>query len=260
MFNQMNDSSEEFESMPRGFLAPGPGRKLTDVTPGVHRQQGEEKLKVVMKPVDELTPYKEVEERIPRLSDEEYQELKKDIKERGIQVQIEINKDAEIICGHNRWRAAKELGFPIVPCIERDLDTEDVLSHAIRDNLYRRQLSKEQRYLLIEELLKKYGKPQGRPKKRGQGGTIKKNQEEIAKMTKVSKRTVKRAAERMKQKGRPERPVKPEKETFKDRKEFKNSETFVENVSDHLSGLVQEHGKNIISTALTTTIKKERSA
>lgn len=67
-----------------------------------------------------------------------------DIREHGIQTPLEILPNGKIICGHQRRRAALELGFSHVPVIVRsDLEAQGegaVVQRMIMDNAARRQL------------------------------------------------------------------------------------------------------------------------
>jgi len=76
------------------------------------------------------------------LLDDEYERLKKDIKQRGIQDPLHITKDDVIVSGHQRNKIASELGIN-VPCIVRnDLDVDwKIEEQLIFDNLLRRHLS-----------------------------------------------------------------------------------------------------------------------
>jgi protein gp37 len=125
----------------------------------------------------ELTDHKLNLEIFSLLSDTQYQELKEDIKNRGIQDPLHVRKiDTnvfQVICGHQRKNIAIELGLSTVPCIVRDdlkeeWQVEEVL---IRDNLNRRQLddpgiAKASEYLLvIEEAKAKQRMSEGGKKK-----------------------------------------------------------------------------------------------
>jgi ParB family chromosome partitioning protein len=75
----------------------------------------------------------------------EFELLVADIKTNGIQNPLIILADGRtIVCGHQRHRAAVELGIEQVPCIVRqdlrDADDPAVLKLLLSDNLRRRQL------------------------------------------------------------------------------------------------------------------------
>jgi hypothetical protein len=57
-----------------------------------------------------------------RISDEQLAKLKKGICEFDLVDPLIINRDGTIIGGHQRFRAARELGYDEFPCIRLDLD------------------------------------------------------------------------------------------------------------------------------------------
>ena len=60
------------------------------------------------------------------ISGKQYEEFKNSIKEEGIISEIIVAPDMTIISGHQRYKAAKELGIKIVPIrIREDLIDED---------------------------------------------------------------------------------------------------------------------------------------
>lgn len=99
------------------------------------------------------------------LPDGEFNSLKDDIKQRGMQTRIDITKDNMIVCGHQRIRALKELG--IKEAEVRILDWEDsrIKEHLIKDNILRRQLNEFQIVEASHELRKIYEGRQGGDRK-----------------------------------------------------------------------------------------------
>ena len=93
----------------------------------------------------------------PVISEEEREALKEDIQEKGILIPLVLNQDNTLLGGHIRYSIAKELGFDKVPVryVSEKLDEEEAIKFMIRDNLLRRQLTKEQKKELIKRL---YGK------------------------------------------------------------------------------------------------------
>jgi hypothetical protein len=92
----------------------------------------------------------------PDLTPEEFETLKRDIGERGVQVAIEITPEGEILDGHQRQRACRELGIRNYPRrIISGLDDEGKRHHAIKANCLRRQLSRQQKRELIEAELRR---------------------------------------------------------------------------------------------------------
>lgn len=76
--------------------------------------------------------------------------LRRDIKERGIQVPLIAKKDGQLLAGHNRLCAARTLGITQVPVqfVEQALSPTEERDYVIKDNLMRRQLSPAERIQL----------------------------------------------------------------------------------------------------------------
>lgn len=92
---------------------------------------------------------------MPDLSVDEFQALKQDIAERGVLVAVEYDEDGQILDGHHRVRACRELGITTWPKIIRQAFTEEEKrSHARKLNLARRHLHQAKRRALIEAQLK----------------------------------------------------------------------------------------------------------
>lgn len=90
-----------------------------------------EKLKIVYKKLDDLTPY----ENNPRLNDGAVDAVAKSIEEFGFKVPIVIDKDGVIVAGHTRLKAAKQLAIDEVPCIiADDLSDEELKAFRLADN------------------------------------------------------------------------------------------------------------------------------
>lgn len=79
-------------------------------------------------------------------SEEYFEQLRNDIRERGILVPLIATKEGLILAGHNRLRIAKEIGLERVPCqfVSEALTDTQQLEILIKDNVLRRQLTTEQ--------------------------------------------------------------------------------------------------------------------
>ena len=88
------------------------------------------------------------------LSQPDFERLKADIAERGILVPLILKQDKTLIAGHNRLRAAQDLGLETVPVqyVETTLSPEQENAFVIKDNMIRRQLSAAQKEKLILRL------------------------------------------------------------------------------------------------------------
>ncbi|MBQ1390084.1 MAG: ParB N-terminal domain-containing protein, partial [Clostridia bacterium] len=92
---------------------------------------------------------------MPDLTSDEYEELKADIKSRGVMVPIEFDEQGNPLDGHHRLRICEELGITDYPKVIRvGMTEEEKRTHARKLNMARRQLSQEQRRDLIREQLR----------------------------------------------------------------------------------------------------------
>ena len=74
-------------------------------------------------------------ERNPRHNDKAIDAVAKSIREFGWNSPIVVDCDNVIVCGHSRWRAAKQLGLATVPVYVADkLTPEQVQAYRIADN------------------------------------------------------------------------------------------------------------------------------
>ncbi len=92
------------------------------------------------------------------LEEDRFLDLANDIERRGLQYPPETDNQNRVICGSQRLRAIKHLGWVEVDGIVHDeLKTEDdVRIHLILDNTQRRQLSPAQMYRAGKELERIY--------------------------------------------------------------------------------------------------------
>ena len=129
------------------------------------------------------------------ISSSEYEEFKNSIKEEGIISEIIVSPDMTIISGHQRYKAAKELGIKIVPIrIREDLIDEDIkLKVLLAANFGRsKNDDKKQRKVAVEYVkLCGYGNG-GDRKAQAQVGHVL-SLEEIANQLGTSKTNLKRA-------------------------------------------------------------------
>lgn len=92
---------------------------------------------------------------LPQLPDDEFNTLKTSIQEIGIQVPILITEDATIIDGHERYRVIQDLGIKRFPMrVLGGLSEPQRREYAVRLNIERRHLTREQRRFLIEAELR----------------------------------------------------------------------------------------------------------
>ena len=114
------------------------------------------------KRTDTLKPYEFNTEFFEDIKGTDYDALKEDIRQNGIKVDLHITKSNTILCGHQRWEIAKELGIKQIPVKVIDINEKDdgrIKEYVIKDNLLRRHLSTEQKYILIATLSEVYEDP-----------------------------------------------------------------------------------------------------
>lgn len=88
-------------------------------------------MNIVMKRVDEITPY----ENNPRRNSEAVKYVANSIKEFGFKQPIVIDRDGTIVAGHTRWLASRTLGLEEVPCVVADdLTAEQIKAYRLADN------------------------------------------------------------------------------------------------------------------------------
>lgn len=88
-------------------------------------------MKIEMIKLQELVPY----ENNPRDNDKSVPKVKESIEQFGFKVPIIIDKEKIIVCGHTRYKAAKELKLEEVPCIMADdLNEEQIQAFRLADN------------------------------------------------------------------------------------------------------------------------------
>lgn len=81
--------------------------------------------------LSDIKPY----EKNPRKNDDAVKFVANSIKEFGFKVPIVIDKDNVIVCGHTRYKAAKQLGLETVPCIMADdLTPAQIKAFRLADN------------------------------------------------------------------------------------------------------------------------------
>jgi N6-adenosine-specific RNA methylase IME4 len=88
---------------------------------------------------------------VPALTDKEYRAFRSDVAERGLQVPLAITSDGVVLDGHQRLRAATELGLETVPV--GIVAPADEIEYMLLAALRRRQLSPSQLGALVVELL-----------------------------------------------------------------------------------------------------------
>lgn len=88
-------------------------------------------MDIVKKKISEIKEY----ENNPRINDNAVGFVANSIAEFGFKVPIVLDKDNVIVCGHTRYKAAKQLKLNTVPCvIANDLSEEQIKAFRLVDN------------------------------------------------------------------------------------------------------------------------------
>ena len=94
-------------------------------------KNGGNAMELILRKIDELIPY----ENNPRNNEEAVKYVAESIKQFGFKVPMVIDSNNVIVCGHTRYKAAKELGMEEVPCIiADDLTEEQIKAFRLADN------------------------------------------------------------------------------------------------------------------------------
>lgn len=119
--------------------------------------------RVVNISIHDLKPHPRNSEFFDDLSGEEYEHLRDSISDIGIQAPIIVAADMTIISGHQRFRAATDLGLQIIPVIIReDLKSdEDILQQLIAGNFGRTKNNEAKRRKALAEYVRLRGYKNG---------------------------------------------------------------------------------------------------
>jgi len=86
---------------------------------------------VEIRKIDDIRPY----ERNPRINDPAVDAVAASLTEFGFRQPIVVDADGVIVCGHTRWKAARQLGLAMVPVhVATDLTPEQIRAYRIADN------------------------------------------------------------------------------------------------------------------------------
>lgn len=127
------------------------------------------------------------------ISGKDYEDFKHSIQEEGIISEIIVAPDMTIISGHQRYKAAKELGIRMVPIrIREDLiDENKKLKVLLAANFGRNKNNESKQRKVAVEYVKLCGYKQGRPEKESKMDCL--SLDEIAKQLGTSKTNLTRA-------------------------------------------------------------------
>ena len=130
------------------------GKGLSELIPEIE----ESPIKYI--PIDNIL-YSPFQPRIQFKEDEDFEELVKSIKERGILQPILVRKKGEdlyeCVAGERRLRAAKKAGLKEIPAIIKNFTDEEVILIALIENLQRKNLNPLEEALGYKNLMEKFG-------------------------------------------------------------------------------------------------------
>lgn len=88
-------------------------------------------MQIELRKIDGVRPY----ERNPRINDGAVDAVAKSIREFGFRQPVVVDTEGVIVCGHTRWKAAKELGLERIPVhVAADLSPEQLKAYRLADN------------------------------------------------------------------------------------------------------------------------------
>lgn len=91
----------------------------------------QERIEVISRPVDSLKP----DPMNPRKNDAAVPAVRESIKTFGFRVPLVIDKEGNIVAGHTRYLAARDLGMEELPCIVADqLTKKQLKAFQLADN------------------------------------------------------------------------------------------------------------------------------
>lgn len=192
--------------------------------------------------INVLKPHPQNNEFFDDLSGEEFERLKNSIRDEKIYTDILVSPDMTIISGHQRVRAAKELGMTLVPIkIDEDLQDENSKLRAlISNNFGRRKNDPTKDRKAIDTYVKLKGYKHGGDRQaRCQSGTML-TLDDIAKELNTSKRNLQRA-------------LRIERNLTDSMKELLDNGTISQTLaSDTIASLSEEEQEQLISSLNTT--------
>ena len=116
----------------------------------------------------DLKPHPKNSEYFKDIEGRDFTDFVQSFKKHGVIEPLVIKQDGIILCGHQRWRAAKKAGIKKVPVVIRECSSpEEEEAILIEENIRRRQISTSETARAIKRLYEVYGieRGGGRPEK-----------------------------------------------------------------------------------------------
>ncbi|MCK8824698.1 ParB/RepB/Spo0J family partition protein [Fuchsiella alkaliacetigena] len=148
---------------------------------------------IIQAPVESLKPHPQNDEFFDDIDGENYQRFKESVQEDGIISPIVVSLDMTIISGHQRYRAAKDLGIEEVPVLIQDelTDEDQKLKALLAANFGRIDHNPIKQSKVISKYEELCGISHGGDRK-SSGHNVRLNQKDIADQLGVDERTVRR--------------------------------------------------------------------
>jgi len=93
-----------------------------------------------------------------------YEALKQDIQQNGIRDALIVAQDGTVVCGHQRFKIAQELGIEPPFRVQHFASKQEMIEYAVNDNILRRHMNNYQKGLVALHYLP-YAKKQARQRK-----------------------------------------------------------------------------------------------
>lgn len=90
-------------------------------------------------------------------------EMALSIKEQGLLQPVVVTKKGSkymLIAGERRWRSAKKAGLKSIPCIEKEIEQEDILTISLIENIQREDLSPVEEANAYDRMIKEFNMTQ----------------------------------------------------------------------------------------------------
>lgn len=164
-----------------------PGQKISmlsvDELLGVPASEGSTEIEVA-----KIHPFKNHPFKV--IDDEKMHELVESILENGVLTPVIVREDPEggyeMISGHRRLFAVKQIGFDTIPAIIRELDDDEATVAMVDANLQREEILPSEKAYAYKMRYDAMRRKKGRPRKNSQSGSISENERKNSQFGSIS--------------------------------------------------------------------------